>query len=107
MAGDERRRHARVVRDVGEVRLRTRGSDAAFVVEVKDVGIGGVFVFVDPPPPLHEVVSVEMGGLRLAAQVVRVQRGGRERGVRLGAGVAVAFTDVDEATLNTLAAWLG
>jgi len=105
MTGDERRRHARLVRDVGEVKLRTEGREA-FVVEVKDVGIGGVFVFVDPPPSLHEVVSVDIGALRIGARVVRVQRGGRDRGARVAAGVALAFSDVDEATLSTLAAWL-
>ncbi len=101
---DERRRHVRHVDvdGVGDVSLEFDGRARA-VVEAKDVGIGGVFVLCDPPPKLHQEVVVSFGGFRLPGQVVRVQRGGLDRGKPVDPGVAVAFHGVDEATLMALA----
>lgn len=100
---DERRRHVRHVDvdAVGEVALEVGG--ASVVVEARDVGVGGVFVVVDPPPKLHQEVVVSFKGFRLPGQVVRVQRGGLDRGRPVAPGVAVAFHGVDEATLMALA----
>lgn len=96
--GDERRRHTRHVdvAVVGAVSL-----DGA-VVEARDVGVGGVFVLVDPPPKLHDEVVVSFADFRLPGRVVRVQRGGRDRGTPVKPGVAVAFHGVDEVTLAAL-----
>lgn len=99
----DRRRHARLAVDVGPVTLR-HGERAVAVdaVDVRDVGVGGVFVVVDDPPGLHQEVVVTVAGFVLAGRVVRVQRGGRERGKPLRPGIAIAYVGVDEATLEAL-----
>lgn len=99
---DERRRHVRhpsgtpAAGAVGVVSLD------GVVVDARDVGVGGVFVSIDPPPALHREVVVSFQGFRLTGRVVRVQRGGRDRGARVSPGVAVAFSGVDEDTLAAL-----
>jgi hypothetical protein len=102
---DERRRHARLVRPVGAATLAA-GAGPALAVEVKDVGLGGCFVLIDPPPRLHDPVVVGFGGFVLDGRVVRVQRGGRDKGQPVRPGVAVAFHGVDEATLTALQGFL-
>ncbi len=109
MTEPERRRHRRQAADVGDV-VVVQGKRHARVVaaaDVRDVGIGGCFVLVAPPPALHEDVDVTLLGFQLRARVVRVQRTGRDRGAPVLPGVALAFVGVDEATLLALQALLG
>ena len=106
-AEPERRRHRREARDVGEVQLKHGGVVVVVVTaDVRDVGIGGCFLLVDPPPGLGDDVVVTLVGFQLRGRVVRVQRAGRERGVPVRPGVAIAFVGVDEPVLQSLAALL-
>ena len=88
-----RRRHRRTATDVGAVQLKRLGANVVVAAtDVRDVGIGGCFLL--------------QSTLVLRGLVVRVQRGGRERGAPVRAGVAVAFVGVDESTLEALASLL-
>ncbi|MDP2340400.1 MAG: PilZ domain-containing protein [Deltaproteobacteria bacterium] len=102
--GPERRRHRREARDVGDVSLRHAGHAVVVVAaDVRDVGIGGCFLLVSPPPALTDDVVVTLLGFELRGRVVRVQRAGRDRGAPVRPGIAVAFVGVDEPTLEALA----
>jgi hypothetical protein len=103
----ERRRHRREARDVGDVSLvvcsaAPQAKCLVAAADVRDVGIGGCFLLVSPPPALHDDVVVTLLGFELRGRVVRVQRAGRERGVPVRPGVAIAFVGVDEPTLQAL-----
>ena len=107
MSEPERRRHRREARDVGEVVLQHGGQQVVVVAgDVRDVGIGGCFLLVTKAPALHEDVVVTLLGFVLRGRVVRVQRGGRDRGAPVRSGIAVAFVGVDEGTLSALSALL-
>ena len=104
-----RRRHRRTATDVGAVQLKRLGANVVVAAtDVRDVGIGGCFLLLSPPPALHEdvVITLLQSTLVLRGLVGRVQRGGRERGAPVRAGVAVAFVGVDESTLEALASLL-
>ena len=107
MSEPERRRHRREARDVGAVTLAHMAERSVVAAaDVRDVGIGGCFLLVDPPPALHADVVVTLLGFTLRGRVVRVQRAGRDRGVPVKPGVAVAFVGVDEPTLQALSTLL-
>lgn len=98
---DNRRKHPRIPA-VGRARLVVAG--VACDVDLKDVSAGGCFVDVDVDAALHlgAAVTVAVDGIDLAGRVVRVRRGGKDRGVVVVRGVAVEFVDVDEAAIAAL-----
>ncbi len=101
----DRRRHARVAVDVGPVELRHGPRQVVVAApDVRDVGVGGCFLLLDDPPGLGSSVVVGFAGFVFSGFVVRVQRGGREKGQPVRPGIAVAFAGVDEATLLALQA---
>ncbi len=96
---DNRRKHPRIPA-ARAARLVVAGVGCD--VDVKDVSAGGCFVDVDAALDLGAAVTVSVDGVDLAGRVVRVRRGGKDRGVAVVRGVAVEFVDVDECAIAAL-----